>query len=72
MLPIRIEDNKAIIGEQFVLATENDGMVIMDGMDFNGDKKLVNNWKAEKVNRIRFEFKTERKEEIKIRLGRLK
>ncbi len=69
-LPLRLEDNKVIINEEFILECSKDAEILFDSVSFEGDKKLIDMWKTEGMNRIRFKFNTEKNEQLQFVLRR--
>lgn len=70
VLNAKIEDGKAIIGDEFVLEADIPCEICLDSVDFEGDEKLVKMWEAEKMNRISFKFSAGQETEIKFTLRR--
>lgn len=71
VLDPRVDGNKVIIGDEFILETDLPGEFVIDCMNFDGDKKLINMWNAEKMNRIKFNFNAKENAEIKFNLRRI-
>ena len=70
-LDVRVEDGKVVIGDNFMLTTDTDCEILLDYVDFEGDKSLTSSWGTDKMNRIKFVYKTGDKATISIVLRRM-
>lgn len=68
-LPVRIEENLAYIGENYVLST-NIGVIESEFISFDGDQNLKNDWKTEGVTRI--SVKAKNAEKIQMSINKIK
>lgn len=68
VLEPKIAANKVIIGNEFVIEANLSCEIVIDSVDFCGDKKLINMWNSDKMNRIRFKFNAKESAEIKFTL----
>lgn len=55
-LPVRIEKEQVILGEQFILQVDTPCQICLDTVSFGDDEKLVNSWQTDHINRIGFCF----------------
>ena len=70
-LEAKIEDDKVIIGDSFMLTSDIPCEILLDFADFEGDTTLSKNWNTDKMNRIKFIYKTDDKAKITINLRRI-
>lgn len=66
-----VKENRVYIGDEYILETNKDAEIVLDNVDFDGDKKLIKMWNSDGLNRISFNFKTEKESEITFTLRRL-
>ena len=69
-LPIKIEENRVYLGDEFVLTWDAPCEISADFMDFEGDEKLVGGWGCRGVNRISFKTKAGEKITVNFKLRR--
>ncbi len=68
---VRIEGDKAIINEKFILECDSLANISVDYVDFDGDIKLTSMWNTDKMFRIIFDFDAEQRKEVKFKLRRI-
>ena len=71
VLQPKIENNKVIISNKFVLEASTDCEISLDNVDFEGDAKFTKMWNADKMNRVSFNFKAPKNTTIKFTLRRI-
>ncbi len=70
-LSVEIKDGKAVIDNRFVLEADIDNNISVDSVSFEGDKKLINMWETDKMNRIKIDFDANTNAVIKVHLKKL-
>jgi hypothetical protein len=68
---VKIDGNKVIINEEFVLECDKNVDIKTDFVDFEGDTKLVESWNTDKMKRIIFSTYASRNLCIKFNLRRI-
>ncbi len=69
-LPVKTEDNRVYLGEEFVLTCDAPCKISVDFMDFEEDEKLISSWGCEGVNRISFKAEAGQKLTVNFKLRR--
>lgn len=70
-LDVKIENSKFILDDKFVMESDSFADLKIDKMEFKTDKKLINTWETDRMNRIIFEYKIPTSKNIKITLRRI-
>jgi len=70
-LDVKVEGKAVIIDGKFSLCADTDCEILLESVDFEGDTSLTNAWETDKMNRIKFVFKTGKKADITISLRRI-
>lgn len=70
-LEVRVEGNRAVLGEEFYLAADTTCSVTVERVEFNGDAHLNQCWEQDYLYRIGFTFAMGEKATIALQLRRL-
>ncbi len=70
-LDVKIENNKFILGNEFVIESDSLAELLIEKVEFKNDKKLIRTWQTDRMNRVVFEYKTQKAKNIKITLRRI-
>ena len=71
LLKPEITDSGIVLGGQYILHTDVNHQVSVDYQSFEGDSRLVNQWNAEGLYRIRMQIPCGEEATVKITLGKI-
>ena len=60
-----------MIDKAFALTVDLPCEIVLDSVDFEGDRNLTSEWNTDKINRIKFEFNCDQSVEVKISLRKI-
>ena len=68
---VSVDGDTVVIDKAFALTVDLPCEIVLDSVDFEGDRKLTSEWNTDKMNRIKFEFNCDQSVEVKISLRKI-